>query len=201
MTVTRAIAPGHADPLAVFDDWYAQAAEADLVEPTAMALATVEPDGTPSVRMVLLKEHGREGFVFYTNYCSPKARALISHPHASLLFWWPPLQRQVRISGSAVRLPEAESDAYFATRPRGSQLGAWASPQSRPLPDRAALDKRLAEAERRFADSPVPRPADWGGFRLHPATYEFWQGRADRLHDRHRYTATPDGWRIDYLAP
>jgi len=188
------------DPLRQFATWLADAVAVGMREPNAMALATVDPDGTPSVRMVLLKglEAGR--FVFYTNLESRKARALEGEPRCALSFWWDALERQVRVEGRARRVDDAAADAYFAARPRGSQLGAWASPQSRPLPERAVLGRELAAAEARFPEE-VPRPPFWGGFAVEPTALEFWQGRASRLHDRFRYEGGAAGWARGRLAP
>ncbi len=189
------------DPLALFERWLGEAVAAGLPEPNAMTLATTGPDGQPSARVVLLKGFDAEGFVFYTSYDSRKGRQLAERPRAALVFWWAALERQVRVEGAAERVPAAASDAYFARRPRGSRLGAWASDQSRPLPNRAALERRLAEAEARFAEGEVPRPEHWGGFRVRPARIEFWQGRPNRLHDRLEYVAGAGGWRVGRLAP
>jgi pyridoxamine 5'-phosphate oxidase len=168
---------------------------------TAMTLATADQDGCPSARTVLLKDFDERGFVFYTNYDSPKARALAGNPRAALVFHWPDRERQVCVSGPVARLSDEESDAYFLTRPRESQLGAWASPQSRVIASREELDRRVAECERRFADREVPRPPYWGGFRLAPEVVEFWQGRPSRLHDRFRYRKAAGTWVIERLAP
>lgn len=189
------------DPFALFEAWLADAVAAGIPEPNAMTLATASPDGRPSARLVLLKGVDRGGLSFFTNLESRKADELAANPHAALAFWWPALERQVRAEGHVVRVAEAEADAYFAARPLGSRLGAWASPQSRPLPDRATLDARLADAEARLGSDP-PRPPFWGGFRVVPARFEFWQGRPNRLHDRLAYA--PDGaggWAVTRLAP
>jgi pyridoxamine 5'-phosphate oxidase len=188
------------DPIEQFAAWFERArAEAPLAE--AMTLATVDSDGMPDARMVLLKGFGAEGFRFFTNYGSVKARQLEASGDAALVIYWRELDRQVRIRGEVERLPGPDSDAYFATRPRDAQLGAWASPQSEPLGSREELDRRLDELDERFAGGEVPRPPGWGGYLLRPATIEFWQGEAHRLHDRFRYTREDDGWRIGRLAP
>ena len=189
------------DPHEQFARWFAAAAAARVPEPNAMTLATVDADGRPSARMVLLKEADPRGFVFYTNHDSRKGRALAAHPQAALLFFWAELERQVRIEGVVETLPAAAADTYWALRPRLSQLGAWASPQSAPLPDRAALEARFADVERRYPGKEIPRPPYWGGYRVVPTEVEFWQGRASRLHDRIVYTREGDGWRITRLAP
>lgn len=188
------------DPLAQFAAWFERAAhEAPL--PEAITLATVDADGAPDARMVLLKGADSEGFRFYTNYLSAKARQLEADRRAALIAYWPELDRQVRIRGEVERLGAAESERYFATRPRDSQLGAWASPQSRPLGSRAQLDDGVRALEARFEGRDVPRPEHWGGYLLRPATIEFWQGQVGRLHDRFRYSREGDGWRIERLAP
>jgi pyridoxamine 5'-phosphate oxidase len=197
------------DPLGQFAVWLNEALKrADIVEPNAMMLATVDAECRPSARMVLLRGLDERGLTFYTNYESRKAGELEQKPDAALVFYWGALHRQVRIEGSVTRVDSAESDAYFATRPRGHQLGAWASPQSRPVTDRATLDAALAAAQTRFADSDgVERPPHWGGYRLAPRRFEFWQGRLNRMHDRISYeradTVTLGGstWKISRLAP
>jgi pyridoxamine 5'-phosphate oxidase len=190
------------DPLDEFRTALAAAAAAGEAEAgTAMALATVDSDGSPSVRIVLLKSADARGFSFFTNYRSRKGREIEATGRAALCFYWPSLERQVRVEGRLERLPAAESDAYFASRPRGSQLGAWASLQSEPLPARAALEQRLAEVTARFAGAEVTRPPFWGGYLLAPQRLELWQGRADRLHDRIVYTRTLSGWSREALYP
>jgi len=190
------------DPFKQFDAWFDEAVRAGLLEPDALALATVGRDGKPAVRMVLLKGYGPRGFVFYTNYQSRKGRELLENPHAAACLWWAELDRQVRIEGTVEKLSADESDAYFHTRPREAQLGAWASEQSSVLAGRQALEQQLKQFERRYADQPVPRPPHWGGFRIVPTAIEFWQGQPRRLHDRLRYRRQPDGtWLIERLAP
>ncbi|HEX4806984.1 MAG TPA: pyridoxamine 5'-phosphate oxidase [Conexibacter sp.] len=190
------------DPIALVQRWYADAQAADLPQPDAMTLATATADGRPSARAVLLKGIDARGFVFYTNYESRKGRELDANPHAALVLLWLPLDRQVRVTGSVARLDPEESDAYFATRPRGSQLGAWASEQSRPLADRAELEERWRALDQRYGGAAVPRPPHWGGYRVEPDEIELWQGRANRLHDRFRYTRAAGGdWRHARLQP
>jgi len=189
------------DPNSLFERWLADATAQEPNDPTAMALATVAADGQPSVRMVLLKGHDARGFVFYTNFESRKAEELFATPKASLLFHWKSLRRQVRIEGRVEPVSDAEGDAYFATRHRDSQLGAWASDQSRPLPSRELFESRFAEMDARFAGAPVPRPPHWSGFRVIPNRIEFWTDRAHRLHDRHVFTRTEGGWDEGLLYP
>ena len=171
------------------------------VDTAPVALASADAKGRPSVRMVLLRGADERGFVFYTNYASRKGRELTENPHAALCFHWPALDEQIRIEGTVERLPDDESDAYFASRPRGSQLGAWASKQSDVLTTREALEEEYRDTERRFDGQPVPRPPFWGGFRLSPSCIEFWYGRPDRLHDRLVYTKATVGWKIERLYP
>jgi pyridoxamine 5'-phosphate oxidase len=171
-----------------------------LPEPTACALATVGADGQPAVRIVLLKDVDARGFVFYTNYESRKGQELLAHPQAAMCFHWQPLERQVRIEGKVRPVTPEEADAYFATRARGSQLGAWASLQSRPM-ERGDLEARMADVEARFADRPVPRPPHWSGFRLVPSRIEFWHNMPSRLHERTVYLREADGWRVETLYP
>ena len=191
-----------ADPMELFDAWMSDVVAAGLPEPTAMVLSTVSADLRPRARMVLLKSAGPEGFTFYTNRTSRKGRDLAEVPRACLVFPWYPLQRQVIIEGPVAPLSTAESEPYFHSRPRGSQLGAWASRQSSTLSSRAELEDRYAELERRWPDgTPVPMPDFWGGYRLAPLRMEFWQGRVSRLHDRFRYTREEMAWRARRLAP
>ncbi len=190
------------DPIALAQRWFADAQAAGMEQADAMTLATATPDGRPSARAVLLKGIDARGFAFFTNYDSRKARELDANPHAALVLLWIPLQRQVRVTGSVARLDAEESDAYFATRPRGSQLGAWASEQSRPLLDRAELERRWEALDERYGGGAVPRPPHWGGYRVEPEEIELWQGRANRLHDRFAYTRGADGrWTHVRLQP
>jgi pyridoxamine 5'-phosphate oxidase len=192
------------DPITQFRGWLEQAIAANLPEATAMALATADAAGQPSCRIVLLKGVDDRGFVFYTNYESRKGRELTANPRAALTSYWPALDRQVRVEGTVAPTTEAESKAYFASRPSAAQIGAWASPQSRPLANREDLERRFREVAARHAEGAVPLPPFWGGFRLKPHAVEFWQGRQDRLHDRVRYSrpsASGNHWRIERLAP
>ncbi len=191
-----------ADPIEQFDRWY-QPAEREVPLAEAMTLATVGPNGAPDARMVLLKGHGPDGFRFFTNYESAKAVQIAADPRAALVVYWREHDRQVRVRGSLERLPAAASDTYFATRPRESRLGAWASPQSRPLPGREALEESQREVEERWEGlEDIPRPEYWGGFLMRHETVEFWQGQRARMHDRFLYTREPaNGWRIERLAP
>jgi pyridoxamine 5'-phosphate oxidase len=191
-----------AEPMELFDRWMADVIRADLPEPTAMVLATVSADQRPRARMVLLKDSGADGFTFYTNRTSRKASDLAEVPQACLVFPWHPLQRQVIVEGPVTLLSTAESEPYFRTRPRGSQLGAWASRQSSVLASRAELEERYAELERRWPEgTQVAMPDFWGGYRLRPERMEFWQGQPSRLHDRFRYTRQESGWSVSRLAP
>jgi pyridoxamine 5'-phosphate oxidase len=189
------------DPMVQFGRWFDDAEAADLVEPSAMTLATATAEGVPSARMVLLRGVDQRGFVFYTNYESRKAAELAANPRAALVFWWGELQRQIRVEGPVERTSQQESAAYFRTRPLGSRLSAWASPQSRVIPGRAVLDQRVAELAAGHPDGDIPLPPFWGGYRLVPEVVELWQGRPNRLHDRLRYTRVADGWRLERLAP
>jgi pyridoxamine 5'-phosphate oxidase len=189
------------DPFSLFDSWYAEARASEPNDSNAMAVATADAAGRPSVRMVLLKGHDARGFVFYTNFESRKAAELLENPHAALLFHWKSLRRQVRIEGAVSRVSDAEGDAYFATRSRDSQLGAWASDQSRPLESRALFETRYREMVDRFADQPVPRPPYWSGFRVAPERIEFWLDREHRLHERRLFVRDGDGWCEGMLYP
>lgn len=189
------------DPIALFRDWFEAAREAGFLFPEAMAVATSSPDGRPSARMMLLKGVDDDGFLFYTNYGSRKADELDRNPRAALVFHWDVLQRQVRVEGTVERVSREASAAYFRTRPRGSQIGAWASRQSEELESREELERSFRRYEERFRGEEVPLPEFWGGYRLRPDRIEFWQGRANRLHDRLRYRRTDGGWEVSRLYP
>ena len=189
------------DPFALFDEWLAEARRAEVNDPEAMALATAHANGAPSVRMVLLKDHGPEGFVFYTNEQSAKGDQLAQNPKAALVFHWKGLRRQVRIEGSVDRVPDPDADAYFAIRARDSQLGAWTSDQSRPLDDRETFERRFEEVKRRFEGKPIPRPAHWRGYRVVPLRIEFWIDRPHRLHERRLFVREGDSWSEGLLYP
>jgi pyridoxamine 5'-phosphate oxidase len=190
------------NPIEQFRRWFDEALASNLHEPNAMTIATATPDGHPSARIVLLRGFDERGFVFYTNYEGRKGWELETNPYAALVFYWGELERQVRLEGRVGRIPDEESDAYFAGRPRGSQLGAWASEQSRPVKDRGTLEERLRELETEYEGREVPRPPFWGGYRLEPEIMEFWQGRENRLHDRLVYRRSEErGWRRERLQP
>lgn len=190
------------DPIVQFERWFGEARErVEDAEPNAMTLATVSPQGAPAARTVLLKYFDQSGFVFFTNLESRKATHIEHNPSVALLFWWPILERQIEVTGTAERVSSAEAAKYFMTRPRGSQLGAWVSDQSRVLTSRKALEIKLGEMKRKFENREVPLPKFWGGFRVTPATIEFWQGQPDRLHDRFQYVRQGDDWGIQRLAP
>ncbi len=189
------------NPVVEFGRWFDEALKAKVLEANAMTLATVGPDGAPSARIVLLKGVDEHGFVFFTDYRSRKGEELKHNPQAALVFYWPELERQVRVTGRTETISREDSAAYFRARPRGSRIGAWSSHQSQVIPDRDLLEKQVAEAERKYPGDEVPLPPYWGGFRLRPDAIEFWQGRESRLHDRIRYTRDAGGWRIERLSP
>ena len=192
----------NSDPIEQFKTWFEQALDANLIEPNAMTIATATPEGKPTARIVLLKGVSDRGFVFYTNYESQKGQQLIANPYAALVFLWDKLERQVRIEGEVEKLSTEESAEYFHSRPKGSQLGAIASDQSRIIPNREILEQRLSELQEKYADETVPLPEHWGGFRVVPNRIEFWQGRPSRLHDRLVYDLQDDGsWEINRLSP
>ena len=189
------------NPIDQFKQWFEEALASEVLEPNGMVLSTIGKDGYPHGRVVLLKDVNSLGFSFYTNYLSHKGEELAQNPVASLTFWWPELERQVRILGKVVKVSESESDAYFCVRPRGSQIGAWVSAQSQIIANREILVEKLATLEAQFADQAVPRPAHWGGYRVLPHQIEFWQGRPSRLHDRLCYTYELNEWKLERLSP
>ena len=189
------------NPIELFQDWFSAAKKAGVLLPEAMSIATASAEGRPSVRTVLLKSFDEDGFVFFTNYGSRKGNELTENPHASILLHWAVLQRQIRVEGAVERVSPEESDAYFASRGRGSQLGAWASMQSNELDSRKALEKRVQAADKKYAGKTIPRPEHWGGFRIRPERIEFWQGRADRLHDRFIYVREAGSWTMTRQYP
>ena len=189
------------DPITEFARWFEEAVKAEVQEPNAMTLATASPDGAPSARIVLLKGFDERGFVFFTDYRSQKGTELEQNPRAALVFYWPELERQIRITGATLPVGREESEAYFRTRPRGSRISAWVSHQSQVIAGRKLLEDRVPELEKRFPGDDVPLPPYWGGVRLAPTSVEFWQGRTSRLHDRIRYTRDDERWRIERLSP
>lgn len=189
------------NPILQFQSWFEQTLEAELPEPNAMTLATINGEGKPAARMVLLKGVDQEGFAFYTNYLSRKGQDLAQTPWAALVFWWAELERQVRIEGQVTKVSDQETDSYFYSRPRGSQLGAWASEQSQVIGERTILEQRLQTLEQQYQDQPIPRPPHWGGYRLKPDLIEFWQGRPNRLHDRLCYRRYDHQWTLERLSP
>jgi pyridoxamine 5'-phosphate oxidase len=191
-----------ANPFLQFQHWFTQALNAQVIEPNAMTLATITPEGRPAARIVLLKDFDERGFVFYSNFQSRKGQEMAQTPAAALVFWWGELERQVRIEGSITLVSKTEADAYFQSRPRGSQLGAWVSSQSQVIENRAVLENRLDQLEQDYRDTPIPRPPHWGGYRLVPSYFEFWQGRSNRLHDRLCYRqTTSNAWKVERLSP
>jgi pyridoxamine 5'-phosphate oxidase len=196
------ISSTHKNPVAQFEQWFKEAMDAKVLEPNAMNLATISETGRPTSRIVLLKGIEREQFLFYTNYQSQKGKELEANPECALNFFWPELERQVRIEGIAQRVDDQRSEEYFQSRPRGSQVGAWASPQSAIIKDRQLIEERVKEIEKRFeGETVLPKPKQWGGFAVEPFEIEFWQGRASRLHDRLVYTKVDDQWTVNRLAP
>lgn len=190
------------NPMAIFAEWFAQAQNTNIKEPEAMTLVTVSAEGKPSARMVLMKYFDEEGFIFFSNYISRKGQELAINPHVALVFWWPSIERQVRIEGCAEKVSTEKSDAYFNTRPRDSRIGAWASAQSKIIPDRLYLEKRVEYYSQQFNDKPIERPDYWGGYCVKPTVIEFWQGKPNRLHERTVYSRQEDNsWQMHYLSP
>jgi pyridoxamine 5'-phosphate oxidase len=189
------------DPVDQFSVWWEEAVKSDIAEVNAMSLATCKPDGSPSARIVLLKGYSKEGFTFYTNYLSDKGKELEGNARTALVFFWKELERQVRIEGTAEKVSEEASDAYFRSRPTGSKIGAWASAQSAVVAGREEIEERYLDLSSRFKDGEIPRPLHWGGYIVRPTKIEFWQGRASRLHDRILYSKIKDGWKIERLSP
>ena len=189
------------NPFDQFSNWFQDAVKSKIEEPNAMILATADKSGTPSLRVVLLKSVDIDGLIFYTNYNSQKGRELSENPNASILFFWLPLERQIRISGKVIKLDEKESFEYFKSRPYESQIGAWASKQSEAIEDRSELEMKFEKYKSLFKEGNVPLPPNWGGFKLVPQTFEFWQGRESRLHDRIRYSKSENGWDLDRISP
>lgn len=189
------------DPMELFEEWLQNAIKEEVPEPTAMTLATSTFEGKPSARIVLLKSVSKDGFSFFTNYESRKAKNILQNPYGALVFYWPEMERQIRIEGKILKVTDKESDSYFRTRPEGSKLGAWASPQSAVIPNRRYLEELMADFKEEFSGKVVKRPHNWGGYRLEPTLIEFWQGRNNRLHDRIQYRKENQSWTIERLAP
>lgn len=189
------------NPFVQFEQWWNEAIASEIDEVNAMTLATATKDGIPSARIVLLKGYDNKGFVFFTNYNSHKGQELLDNPHAALVFFWKELERQVRIEGLVEKVSEAESDEYFNSRPEGSRIGAWASPQSSVINDRSIIESNVDALTKQYTGQSIPRPAHWGGYRVKPQVIEFWQGRSNRLHDRFKFTASGDTWKRERLAP
>lgn len=190
------------NPFKLFEEWFDEAVRKNILEPNAMTLATADSEGRPSARIVLLKDFDEKGFVFFTNYDSRKGKQIAENNSAALVFWWGDIARQIRIEGMAEKISEDKSDHYFNSRPRGSQLGAFVSKQSEKIPDYASLEKEFDRVSKKYKDQKIPRPANWGGYRVKPVVFEFWQGRENRLHDRLRFTkSNTDTWKLERLSP